>query len=148
MNSRLKKFPVLIVLLLLAFVLGMKYAPAVNPPADMFTGNFTDDYGIKYTINDTLWTQLPRTRFHIIKWNKKEQYLIARNDAKNPGEGGLYTRIDLMPFDNMQPWLWGYCLTVYDAQTDKAAEAIATADRKNPRKGCNGYPFSRMKRVE
>ena len=147
MNNYIRKIPVLIVLLLSALVLGMKYAPAVNEP-DMFTGNFTDDYGIKYIINDTLWTQLPRTKFHIIKWNKKEQYLIARNDAKNPGERGLYTRIDFMQFDNMQPWLWGYCLTAYNAPTDKAAEAIATADRKNPRKGCNGYPFSRMKRVE
>lgn len=122
-------------------------ATAIKDEPNLFTGNFTDDYGIKYTINDTLWMQHPRTKFHIIKWNKKEQYLIARNDAQNPGEGGLYTRIDLMQFDNMQPWLWGYCLTVYDAQTDAAAEAVAIADRKNPKKGCNGYPFSRMKRV-
>lgn len=121
---------------------------AVKNEPSLFTGNFTDDYGIKYTINDTLWIQHPRTKFHIIKWNKQEQYLVARNDEKNPGEAGLYTRIDLMQFDNMQPWLWGYCLTVYDAKTDTSAEAVATADRKNPRKGCNGYPFSRMKRVE
>jgi len=51
-------------------------------------GNFMDDYGIKYTINDTLWVQHPRTRYHIIKWNVKEQYLVARNDGTNPGEGG------------------------------------------------------------
>jgi hypothetical protein len=130
------------------------HTPAINAitrhsdTSSMFTGNFTDDYGIKYTITDTLWIQQPRTRFHIIKWNKKEQYLIARNDVKNPGEGGLYTRIDFMQFTGMAPWLWGYCLTVYDAKTDTAAEAVAIADRKNPRKGCNGYPFSRMKRVE
>ena len=110
-----------------------------------YTGNFTDDYGIKYTITDTLWIQHPRTKFHIIKWNKQEQYIIARNNAKNPGDGGLYTRIDLMPFSNMAPWNWGYCLTAYKAPTDIAAEAIAIADRKNPKKGCNGYPFSRMK---
>jgi len=121
---------------------------AVKNEPSLFTGTFTDDYGIKYSINDTLWIQHPRTKFHIIKWNKQEQYLIARNDVQNPGEAGLYTRIDLMQFDNMQPWLWGYCLTVYDAKTDAAAEAVAIADRKNPRKGCNGYPFSRMKRVE
>jgi hypothetical protein len=130
------------------------HTPAINAitrhsdTSSMFIGNFTDDYGIKYTITDTLWIQQPRTRFHIIKWNKKEQYLIARNDVKNPGEGGLYTRIDFMQFSGMAPWLWGYCLTVYDAKTDAAAEAVAIADRKNPRKGCNGYPFSRMKRVE
>lgn len=142
-----------ILILLSAFI--MKYhavhTPSINAStqksdsSSMFTGDFTDDYGIKYTITDTLWIQQPRTRFHIIKWNKKEQYLIARNDVKNPGEGGLYTRIDFMQFDGMAPWLWGYCLTVYDAKTDNVAEAVAIADRKNPRKGCNGYPFSRMK---
>jgi hypothetical protein len=110
-----------------------------------YTGTFTDDYGIKYTINDTLWIQHPRTKYHIVKWNKQAQYLIARNDAKNPGEPRLYTRIDLMKFDGMAPWLWGYCLTVYNATSDSAAESVAITDRKNPRKGCNGYPFSRMK---
>lgn len=114
----------------------------------MFKGNFTDDYGIRYSISDTLWTQQPRSKYHIIKWNIKEQYLIAHNDAQNPGERGLYTRIDFMQFSKMEPWLWGYCLTVYDAKTHADAEAIAKADRANPRKGCNGFPFSRMKRVE
>jgi hypothetical protein len=111
-------------------------------------GNFMDDYGIKYTINDTLWVQHPRTRYHIIKWNVKEQYLVARNDGTNPGEGGLYTRIDFMQFNGMEPWRWGYCLSVYDARTDAIAESTAKADRQNPKTGCNGYPFSRMKKVE
>src|ERR1700712_1886939 len=78
-------------------------------------GNFTDDYGIKYTINDTLWIQHPRSKFHIIKWNTLDQYLIARNDEMNPGEGGMYTRIDYMQFSNMEPYRWGFCLTAYDA---------------------------------
>ncbi|GGH09310.1 hypothetical protein [Mucilaginibacter phyllosphaerae] len=114
----------------------------------LFKGNFVDDYGIRYTVNDTLFMQLPRTRYHIIKWNVKDQYIVARNDAQNPGEGGLYTRIDYMQFSNMDPWKWGFCLSVYDAKTDQIAEATAKADRQNPRKGCNGFPFSRMKRKE
>jgi len=109
-------------------------------------GNFLDDYGVRYTINDSLWIQHPRTKFRIIKWNTREQYLIARNDKQNPGEGGLYTRIDYMQFKNMEPYKWGFCLTAYDAQTDSIAEATAAADRMNPKKGCNGFPFSRMKR--
>jgi hypothetical protein len=112
----------------------------------MVKGNFTDDYGIKYTVTDSLWTQLPNVKYHIIKWNTKEQYLVARNDAKNPSEPGLYTRIDYMSFSNMEPWLCGFCLTVYSAKSDTEAENSAKADRVNPRKGCNGYPFSRMKR--
>ena len=73
-------------------------------------GNFTDDYKIRYYISDSLWTQLPGTKFHIIKWNLKEQYLVARNDIANPGEGGLYTRIDFRQFKAMEPFEWGYCL--------------------------------------
>ncbi|UTA70070.1 hypothetical protein [Emticicia sp. 21SJ11W-3] len=111
-------------------------------------GNFMDDYKITYTINDTLWTQKPNAKYHIIKWNEKEQYLIARNDVGNPADGGLYTRIDYMAFENMSPFLWGFCLSAYNAPTAKAAEAVKIADRANPRKGCNGFPFSRMKRVE
>jgi hypothetical protein len=110
-------------------------------------GEFQDDYGIRYTISDSLWWQQPRARYHIIKWNAAGQYLIARNDDKNPSEAGLYSRIDYMSFANMEPWQWGFCLTVYNAKTDSLAEVAAKADRLNPRKGCGGYPFSRMKRV-
>ena len=118
---------------------------ATTPPAYML-GNFEDDYQIKYEITDTLWLQLPNTKFHIIKWNTEQKYIIAKNDAKNHGDGNLYTRIDYMNFDNMEPWKWGYCLTAYNAPTDTSAEATAAADRANPKKGCGGYPFSRMKK--
>jgi hypothetical protein len=105
-----------------------------------------DDYGIHYSISDSLWFQQPNAKYHIIKWNIKEQYLVARNDAKNPGEANLYSRIDYMSFSNMDPYTWGFCLTIYNAPNDSIAENTARADRQNPRKGCNGYPFSRMKR--
>ncbi len=111
-------------------------------------GSFEDDYQIRYKISDTLWFQLPHTRFHIIKWNLEKKYIIARNDVHNPGEKGLYTRIDYMTFNGMEPWKWGYCLTAYNAATDAIAEATAAADRDNPMKGCGGYPFSRMKKVK
>jgi len=119
---------------------------ATTPPAYML-GNFEDDYQVKYKVTDTLWQQLPNTKFHIIKWNTEQKYIIAKNDAHNPGDGDLYTRIDYMTFDNMEPWKWGYCLTAYNAPTDAAAEATAAADRANPKKGCGGYPFSRMKKL-
>ncbi|QKJ31726.1 hypothetical protein HQ865_18785 [Mucilaginibacter mali] len=135
-----------IVLALSVFTVVRNYAqvkPVAKIPAHM-AGSFTDDYGIRYIISDTLWLQLPRTRFHIIRWNLAQQYLIARNDAHNPGEGGLYTRIDFMRFTGMEPWNWGYCLTAYNAKSDAEAEATAAADREHPKKGCNGFPFSRM----
>src|ERR1700733_2136942 len=93
------------VLLLLLFAISKGYTQtknndAIKLPAAMI-GSFEDDYGIQYKINDTLWMQLPRTRFHIIKWDVAKKYIIARNDDHNPGEGGLYTRIDYMEFNNM-----------------------------------------------
>ncbi len=110
-------------------------------------GNFIDDYGITYDINDTLWVQNPSMKFHIIKWNAEKQYLVAKNDSSNKSDANKYTRIDYMTFTGMEPWIWGFCLTVYDAETDEIAEKTAYVDRQNPKKGCNGYPFSRMKKL-
>ncbi|RZK55410.1 MAG: hypothetical protein EOO87_07945 [Pedobacter sp.] len=76
-------------------------------------GNFTDDYKITYTVNDTLWIQHPNTKYHIIKWNPELQYLIAKNDANNKADANKYTRIDYMTFTGMEPFKWGFCLTVY-----------------------------------
>jgi len=139
-------------LILILFMLTVNVGIYAHSLADtiptMIKGDFIDDYGIRYTVNDTLWTQLPNIKYHIISWNTTEQYLLARNDDKNPGEAGLYTRIDFMTFNNMAPFLWGFCLTTYDAKTIEEARTKAKADRENPRKGCNAYPFSRMKRTD
>ena len=113
----------------------------------VFLGNFMDDYGINYSVTDSLWTQHPGIKYHIIKWNTTDQYIIAKNGSKNPSEADLYTRIDYMQFKNMEPFGWGFCLTVYDAKNSTEAETKAKADRLNPKKGCGGYPFSRMKRI-
>ena len=143
----MKKLALFVLFLSFIAVTGKDVRPNDTAP-DFMKGKFKDDYGIKYEISDTLWTQLPRTKFRIVKWNVKEQYLIAGNGDGNPGEGGLYTRIDFMQFSNMDPWKWGYCLTAYDAKTDAIAESMAKADRKHPKTGCNGFPFSRMKSNE
>lgn len=116
-----------------------------NIPTSML-GNFQDDYGIRYTISDTTWIQHSKIKYHLLKYDSSEQYFIARNAVTNPGEPGLYTRIDVMPFNSMEPWGWGFCLTTYNAKTSKEAITKQVADRSNPRKGCGGYPFSRMKR--
>ena len=111
-------------------------------------GNFSDDYGIRYTISDTLWTQHPNVNYHILHYDTAQQYLLLRNDDKNPSEPGLFTHIDLIQLSNMAPFHWGFCLTTYNATTIEDARSRSVADRNNPRKGCNGYPFSRMKRSE
>ena len=109
-------------------------------------GTFEDDYGIRYTINDTLWLQHPGGKYHIISFDTTEQYLLVQNDKANKTNGGLFTRIDYMNFTGMEPYHWGFCLTIYNANTLEKAKATITADRKNPKIGCSGFPFSRMKR--
>ena len=110
-------------------------------------GTFGDDYGIRYTINDTLWLQHPNAKYHIIICDTTEQYLLVQNDTANKTDGGLFTRIDYMNFTGMEPFRWGFCLTIYNANTLEKAKATTIADRKNPKIGCNGFPFSRMKRL-
>lgn len=127
------------------FVFIAAQAQTARKGLEKLTGNFTDDYGIKYSISDSLWIQHPGTKYHILKWDREKQYIIARNDAQNKSDGNKYTRIDYMMFQDMEPYQWGFCLSAYKAETDKDAEKMAVADRQNPKKGCNGYPFSRMK---
>ena len=112
----------------------------------LLKGTFEDDYGERYTINDTLWIQQPGAKYHIINCDTTEQYLLVQNDIANKTGGGLFTRIDYMNFTGMEPYRWGFCLTIYDAGTLEKAKATITADRKNPKIGCSGFPFSRMKR--
>ena len=111
-------------------------------------GSFSDDYGIRYTISDTMLTMDGLAKFHILTWNEREQYLLARNDTSNKTDRGLYTRLDYMRFTGMEPYTWGYCFTVYNAVDTMTALRKAAADRNNPKKGCNGYPFSRMKMIK
>ena len=113
----------------------------------LLKGDFRDDYGIRFTISDSIWMQHPNVRYHIISWDTTAQYLLARNDGNNPSDTGLFTRIDYMLLPDMEPFRWGFCLTVYKAKTMEEAKSSASADRQNPKKGCNGYPFSRMERV-
>lgn len=113
----------------------------------LLKGTFEDDYGIRYTINDTLWIQHPGAKYHIISCDTSEQYLLVQNDKANKTEGGLFTRIDYMKFPGMDPYRWGFCLTIYNANTLEKAKATIIADRKNPKTGCSGFPFSRMKKL-
>lgn len=114
----------------------------------LLTGKFMDDYGNRYTITDSVWVQHPKSRYHIIKWNHAEQFIIAKNDSANTSGVGLFTRIDYTVLPNMEPYQWGFCLSVYDAKSESLAEGGYRADKKNPRTGCNGFPFSRMKRIK
>lgn len=118
-----------------------------NAPPPMVVGDFIDDYGIAYTITPGEWRQLPNARYDVVRWNPDARYLIARNAAGNPSAPGLWTRIDWMALPGMPPYQWAFCLSAYAAATEAEAERTAIARRDAPRTGCNGYPFSRMRRA-
>lgn len=104
-------------------------------------GAFVDDYGNSIAISDSLFEQRPHGRFHIVEWNAAERYVIARNDASNSSDPDTWTRIDWRPFEGMEPYRWGFCLTAYKAESREAARATPAPNRAQPRVGCNGYPY-------
>jgi hypothetical protein len=125
---------------------GSKKQPPVVIP-DFLIGRFRDDYGITYTITQQYFLQEPSWKYHIIKYDSVGMFFIARNDAGNDYEPGKYSRIDIMRFPGATPYTWGYCIVTYDADNAASAETRLKADKSNPKKGCDGFPFSRMKRI-
>lgn len=114
-------------------------------------GSFVDDYDNRYAISADVWLQHPGTRYHVTEWNPAERYLIARNagnDAGNDSNTYLWTRIDWVELDGMAPYSWAFCYSAFDAPSAAAAEATRVARPETPRTGCNGYPYSRMRRAD
>lgn len=114
----------------------------------MLSGTFEDDYGSQYTISDSTWVQHPSATYVVGRWHPDEKFVIAQNGPDNPYDTGLWTRIDWVELDDMAPYEWAFCLSTYDAVSPKEAEMVTVADRAAPRTGCNGFPFSRMRRTD
>jgi hypothetical protein len=122
-------------------------SPATRVGPAALRGDFADDYSGRFSISDTLWFQRPRNRFRIVEWHEDEMYLIAQNAPDDPTAPDKWTRIDWIMLENMKPFTWGFCLTVYDAVSRDAAHSAPAARRSTPRTGCNGFPFTRMQRI-
>jgi hypothetical protein len=88
-----------------------------------------------------------RGRYHIVRWVPERHYLIARNDSANRSAPGRWTRIDWLPLGGMPPYEWGFCFSAYAAPSAAAAESVTVARPETPRTGCNGYPYTRMRRI-
>lgn len=121
--------------------------PASVTPA-LLIGTFEDDHGGTHTVSSTEWWQGSRTRYHIVMWDTTERFLIARNDTANSFDADRWTRIDWVPLPGADPYEWAFCFSAYNAPTRTVAEETRVARPEAPKEGCNGYPFSRMKRVE
>ena len=117
------------------------------PPAALVLGTFDDDYGSRHVVTREVWMHGKSARYEVVRWNAKEQYLIAHNAATNPSEAGLWSRIDWMPLENMPPFTWAFCMSAYKAKTFEEAEQTTIAKRDAPKTGCNGFPFTRMKKA-
>jgi hypothetical protein len=122
-------------------------APAIIVPP-LVIGRFADDYGSNHTVTADEWLHEPHNKYHIAKWVAGQEYLVAYNDVNNPADGGKWTRIDWVQLPGMPPYEWGFCLSAYKAATAAEAEATTTANRASPRTGCNGFPFTRMKKAD
>jgi hypothetical protein len=120
--------------------------PTLQPLPVSLLGDFVDDYGIAYSISAGEWFQRSRARYRISQVDTVAGYLVARNDMKNPSEPGLWSRIDWVRL-KMAPYEWAFCLSAYAAVTQEAAQATTIARHDTPRTGCNGHPFSRMRRA-
>jgi hypothetical protein len=118
---------------------------AVAPPE--LVGSWEDDYGIRFNISETLWLQRPSAVYRVTRWDASARFLVARNGPDNPTDAGLYTRIDWVRLEGGDPWEWAFCLATWDANSAEGAALAPATDRDQPRTGCGGYPFSRMRRV-
>ncbi len=115
-------------------------AQAGGPPARLL-GEFGDDYGSRHSITDSTWIHHPSIRYRIVRWDTAAEFLIART------ADGRYARIDWLPFEEMPPWSWGFCIATWTAPSADSAARVTTAQRATPRTGCNGFPFTRMQRL-
>ncbi len=137
----------LVAFLLLAgsFVDSNAVAQSVSEPLrQLVFGTFEDDYGIEYDISEKTWVQKPSGRYTIVEWHLEDEYALL-NTVSDEGTT-LWHRFDWMELRDMAPWEWAFCITTWDAATKEEARSRAEADRANPRTGCGGFPFSRMKR--
>jgi hypothetical protein len=113
---------------------------------DFMKGTWSDDYEINYKIDDQTWEMGSEITFHVIEWNDNENYIIVENDKSNAFNAGQYSRIDYIFLNDMKSYEWAFCLTAYDKATEGDARNTSAADGENPKSGCNGFPFSRMKK--
>ncbi|MEM6397146.1 MAG: hypothetical protein AAF741_12425 [Bacteroidota bacterium] len=115
---------------------------------EFLIGEFEDDYGVRYRVDNELIRLLPNDTYHIIGINKNKEYLILQNDSLNAFAPSLFSRIDYERLNDMHPYEWAFCFSNYDEPSVKDAVKNTNTQKSDLMTGCNGFPFSRMKRLE
>lgn len=110
-------------------------------------GEFEDDYGVQYQVDNQIFRMLPNDKYHILSVNEAEGFLILQNDSLNKFAPSLFTRIDYQKLNNMNPYEWAFCFSSYEEANVKDAINKVNTQKTDLMTGCNGFPFSRMKKV-
>ena len=109
-------------------------------------GEFEDDDGVQYQIDQQAFRLLPDDKFHIISVNKADGFLILQNDSLNTYAPSLFTRIDYQKLEDMKPYEWAFCFSSFKEASIKDATNRVNTQKTDLMTGCNGFPFSRMKK--
>ena len=118
--------------------------PDTLPP--FMVGAFEDDYGVQYHIDNKVFQMLPNDQFYILSVNQEAGFIILQNDSLNSFAPSLFTRIDYQELTQMAPYEWAFCFSSFEAASVAHAVDSVHTQETDLMKGCNGYPFSRMKR--
>ncbi len=111
------------------------------------TGSFEDDYGVRYHIDQEVFHLLPDDEYHVLSVHRTEGYIILQNDSLNSFAPGLFTRIDYQQLENMELYEWAFCFSSYAAASVEEATTQVNTRKTDLMTGCDGFPFSRMKRL-
>jgi len=96
--------------------------------------------------------------FHLLDFSNDETWVVARNDCANAYFPGLYSRFDWLVVEGGEGGAAGaagaggaaaadsiyFCQIGYDEASQVAARQLPPADRANLKKGCDGFPWSRL----
>ena len=119
-----------------------------DPPPFML-GHFVDDYGIPYSITRDAWVQGRAGRYTVVEWDPEARWALLRSGSASASGSEVWTRIDWVELGGPgQEYPWAYCYGAYDQPDAEAARSAPASRRDSPRTGCNGFPFSRMKRAD
>lgn len=120
-------------------------------------GSYLDQYGGPHTITASAWLSGP-SLFHLLDFSNDETWAVARNDCANAYFPGLYSRFEWLVVEGGEGGAAGaagaggaaaagstyFCQIGYDEASQVAARQLPPADRANLKKGCNGFPWSRL----